>query len=427
MPIPLTGRPAGFKTRRLRRLISEPKLSPSPSESRLPGLDALRSASMVAVVAAHAAYAYVSCRLAGLPWAVSDPMRSITFDIITWSSISWAMPAFFSLGGFAAAAIWSSRGPRGFVVDRLRRIVAPAIVAVPTVLVPSLCVWVCGWFVSGRTNHNQILHMVFVDPELRANQFGPAHLWFLEYLIVMLCVYGIVRFLSKRGPRRLPNQAFSWFGPFALAIPTTLILWLGHEANGLDPIMDMRNRFAPNPFRLLHHGWFFAIGAWMFAAREELPRLKSHAPWFLVFALPIFAIRAILLRDDANISLGGFSAWASVGSAALFGWLSLFGLMGLSLRIFTKPTPTLRYLADSSYWIYLTHFPIVGLAQVAMYDAPWSAPTKFVVALGVTLGFGFLSYQGAVRYSVIGRRLHGVRSRRDSGLHTARVEPSISA
>ena len=411
MPTPTTRRLAAFKARQLRRLIIEPKKASAP-EPRQPGLDALRSASMVAVVAAHAAYAYVACGLAGIPWAVHDPIRSFAFDVICWSSISWAMPVFFTLGGFAAAAIWSSRGPRGYASDRLRRIVVPALVAVPTVLIPALLVWACGWFVSGRANLKQVMHLVFVDPELRNNQFGPAHLWFLEYLIVMLAAYGMVRYASGRGGRHLPAFAFSWYGPFALAIPTTLILWLGHAANGLDPIMDMRNSFVPNPLRLLHHAWFFAVGTRMFAARDELPRLKRLAPLFLALAVPVFAIRAILMRDDAEVSLDGVSAWASVGSAALFGWLSLFGLIGLSLRLFTRPTPTIRYLADSSYWIYLIHFPIVGLAQVGLYPIPWPAPLKFVIALGVTLGFGLLTYQALVRHTAIGRRLHGARSRR---------------
>ena len=133
---------------------------------------------------------------------------------------------------------------------------------------------------------------------------------------------------------------------------------------------------------------------------------------FAALAVPIFAIRAILMRDDAETSLRGFSAWASVGAAALFGWLSLLGLIGLSLRIFTRSTATIRYLADSSYWIYLTHFPVVGLAQVGLYPLPWPAPVKFAISLGATLALGLLSYHGLVRYWAIGRRLHGLRSRR---------------
>lgn len=367
---------------------------------------------MIAVVTAHAAYAYVSCRLAGLPWAVSDLQRSFLFDVICWSSISWAMPAFFTLGGFAAASIWSSRGPRGYVRDRLRRIVAPALIAVPVVLLPSLIVWVSGWYVSGRAKLRQVYALVFVDPELRNNYIGPAHLWFLEFLILMLGAYAVARTLNKREPRKLSTVAFRWYGPILLAIPTMFILWAGHWRNRLDPIVDMRNSFVPNPLRWLHHGWFFLVGTWMYGAREHLNRLKPYWPFFVSAAVLIFAVRASLLRTDASTTLGGIEAWILVGSAALFGWFSLFGLIGLSLCTCPRASTAVRYLSDSSYWIYLTHFPVVGLIQVLLYPLAWPAMVKFTISLVLTFAIGVLSYQGVVRYSMIGRGLHGPRERR---------------
>jgi hypothetical protein len=392
-------------------LIAEPSKTSPKTDGRLPGLDALRTASMIAVVAAHAAYAYVSCRLAGLPWAVRDPKRSFLFDMICWSSISWAMPAFFTLGGFAAAAIWTNRGPEGYLRDRLRRIALPAIAAVPLVLVPSLLVWTCGWFVSGRINYRQAINFVFVDRELRDNRMGPAHLWFLEFLMIMLVVYGLVRLYSKRPSFHLPSAFFSGFGAVTLAVPTMLFLWIGHRLNGLDPIMDMRNSFIPNPFRLLHHGWFFAVGTWIYGSREELRKLQKYPLVFLAIAIAAFSSRAGLVKMDSVQSLQGLNAWLSVASAALFGWFSLFGFIGLALTYFSGTTPLVRYLADSSYWIYLTHFPIVGLVQVGLYHAPWPPEWKFLISLVVTLGFGLLSYHGLVRYTIIGKHLHGSRVR----------------
>ncbi len=399
------------RARRLRRLIGGPDAvatSPSPSP-RLPGLDALRSASMVAVVVAHAATAYVSIPIRVVPWAVYDRSRSIAFDWVVWSTISWAMPAFFALGGFAAAALWSARGPRGFARDRLRRIAAPAAGLGPLVLIPTLFVWATGWFVSGRASLRQFREMDFLDPEIVANTYGPAHLWFLEYLLLMLGAYGVARLLVPRiGTGRPPRALLSWAGPFLLAVPTTLILWAGHAAQGLDPIMDLRNRFVPDPIRWLHHAWFFLAGTWLFAARDGLPRLMRHAPTFLALAMAAFAVRATLLREDLVVSLSGRAAWLSAGSAALFGWLALFGSIGLFLRL-DRPSPALRYLAASSYWIYLTHFPIVGLVQVGLYPLPWPPAVKFLVALGTALGFGLLSYQGLARRTAIGRWLNGVR------------------
>ena len=69
----------------------------------------------------------------------------------------------------------------------------------------------------------------------------------------------------------------------------------------------------------------------------------------------------------------------------------------------------MRYLSASSYWIYLTHFPIVGLAQVGMYPLAWPPLAKFLISLGVTLGFGLLSYQGLARRTAVGRWLNGAK------------------
>lgn len=378
---------------------------------------------MVAVVVAHAATAYVSLPIPGVPWAVYDRSRSFAFDLIVWSTISWAMPAFFALGGFAAAALWSTRGARGYARDRLRRIAAPAAVFGPAVLVPTLFVWSVGWFISARADLGQLRRMVFNDPEIRANTYGPAHLWFLEYLLLMLAAYyGIRRLLPRLADVRPPRALLSGWGPFLLAVPTALVLWAGHAVNGLDPILDLRNSFVPNPIRWLHHAWFFAVGTWLFAARDGLTRLSRPAPVFLGLAAMAFAARAALLRTDLVATLPGVSAWASAGSAALFGWLALFGSIGVFLRL-GRPSPAVRYLSASSYWIYLTHFPVVGLAQVGLYPMAWSAWAKFLASLGLTLGFGLLSYQGLARRSAIGRWLNGAKPIPSilAGPHAARV------
>src|SRR5262249_17026131 len=68
-------------------------------------------------------------------------------------------------------------------------------------------------------------------------------------------------------------------------------------------------------------------------------------------------------------------------------------------------------LADSSYWIYLCHLPIVGLVQVDLYPVQASALVKFLVALTVTISLGLASYQVFVRYTVLGSWLHGPRTR----------------
>ena len=60
---------------------------------------------------------------------------------------------------------------------------------------------------TGRSNLRQVAKMVFVDPELRANRYGPAHLWFLEYLTLMLAGFVLLRLASRRAPGAAPGWA----------------------------------------------------------------------------------------------------------------------------------------------------------------------------------------------------------------------------
>jgi hypothetical protein len=88
--------------------------------------------------------------------------------------------------------------------------------------------------------------------QIQANRFGPAHLWFLAYLIPMLALLGVVQSWCRERPRSLHcvlSRFCSPLTPLMLAIPTTLILWLGYGWNGVDSILDLRNSFLINPIR----------------------------------------------------------------------------------------------------------------------------------------------------------------------------------
>ena len=68
-------------------------------------------------------------------------------------------------------------------------------------------------------------------------------------------------------------------------------------------------------------------------------------------------------------------------------------------------------VVDASYWIYLSHLPIVFFAQHQLKDRPINVHVKFVaICLGVTL-ITLLTYELFVRYTRIGAMLHGRRWR----------------
>ena len=56
-------------------------------------------------------------------------------------------------------------------------------------------------------------------------------------------------------------------------------------------------------------------------------------------------------------------------------------------------------MADSSYWIYIMHLPVV----------------KFLAACFVTGALGIVTYRYLVRYTPLGTLLNGKRVREDAG------------
>ncbi len=88
-----------------------------------------------------------------------------------------------------------------------------------------------------------------------------------------------------------------------------------------------------------------------------------------------------------------------------------FGLMGLFRRVCSVESPTMRYLSDSAYWLYLAHLPLIIAAQLAVKDWPIPALAKFLLIVTVVTSFLLWTYQTLVRYTWLGRFLDGPRAR----------------
>ena len=347
--------------------------SPSGSGPRFHGLDALRGLTMVLVVVLHAALAYNVVAIPNLIWAARDPAAHPVFDVLCWWTLGISSP-FYLISGFFSVELVRTRGMRAFLINRAKRIIGPFVVAGLTILPITFFVWVGGWLISGQCTLREIGRMKFHARGYQHNLYGPAHLWSLEYLTLMLVVYAMVLGLGPliRRPSWLIVPKAAWlrdlltspWRPLLFALPTTLILWGGHHRLGIDAIMDRSNSFVPEPFRLLHNSTFFFVGVMLHQLRHDLGRLADRSWTYLILSVPVFVCRAMFIRQDLELPLPAMAELAMVALGALFVWLISFGLLGLALGTFQRPRPALRYLADSSYWVYLCHLPIVGLLQI---------------------------------------------------------------
>jgi peptidoglycan/LPS O-acetylase OafA/YrhL len=250
-------------------------------------------------------------------------------------------------------------------------------------------------------------------PQLQANLYGPAHLWFLLYLYVICLLYGIFRRLlgccTIKGTRLSPCldrvPASPWF-PLLVSIPTGLIVAFAPET-----VYGFHNSFCPEPSRLVYYGLFFVAGTWLARIRAVLDIFLI--PWCgfnLLICVPLALANGLLLHNYLHGNLTQYGRAALGTTCALLASFSLFGLLGLAQMLCRRENALLRFLADSSYWVYLIHFPLIGLGHVLLTHVPGLALLKFCLVAGVTMAFGLWTYARLVRGRVLGRLLNGTRT-----------------
>jgi peptidoglycan/LPS O-acetylase OafA/YrhL len=412
---------------------------------RYPEFDALRGTAILLVVTLHSALAYTRFDVPRLLWGVRDPSEHLAFDLFAWWSMGVSVALFFTISGYFAAEVEGSRGPVAFLKSRARRVVLPMLAVSPVILPLCFFAWSGGWLASGRATPHEFWRMRFLDPAIMNDLYGPAHLWFLEYLVPMLAGFGLwrkaqldhqarkakihaelsIREQKIQAARRSrkkkvrvdladptsrlasPTWLLSPWAPLALAVPTVGLLVLSRVVSGVDAALDRHNSFFPSPIRLVYYSIFFAFGVGLHRIRSGLDVLATRGWWLLLGAVPTFAVRAWLLPLDWKTPFGEGGAMLLETTGALTTWLSLFGLLGVYRNHFGQPSRMIRTLAEASFWIYLAHLPIVGLIQMDLFDAPIPTVAKFGLTWSLTLGLGLGSYLILVRGSRLGRFLNG--------------------
>lgn len=381
------------------------------SGGRLAGLDAVRGVAMLSGILLHSAVAYMRTPMPHLLWPVAGEETSTVCDVIFWGLHAIRLPTFFFLSGFLAEYIFQSRGPEKFLKHRILRLVIPYAVGQITILPLTFAVWVLGWLVTGRCSIEQIITpFVPFESEIQANYFNPGHLWFLSDLIVMNFAFWIIRqeLPSDRPTSRLILNWLSYpiLTPALLAMPVAQLLW-GKTA----PVIEFNNSFLPDAPRLLYYSIFFSVGVGVFRRREKFCRAARRPVIHLACAMTFVIGMLLFVEAEATGTGGIWSRLCFSWCVALAAWYFIFGVMGLAITRGPGDNPRFRYLADSAYWMYLVHLPIVGLAQIALRQVAMRPEAKMLLTFGVSILVGLGSYQVFVRHTVIGLCLHGHRPR----------------
>jgi peptidoglycan/LPS O-acetylase OafA/YrhL len=274
------------------------------------------------------------------------------------------------------------------------------------------------------------------------------HLWFLWHLCWLVAGFAVVAVVAGPALRGLSRVSIArlligtpasllWLVPLVAAfefamdggvgLPAPWPTVLGTvEGPVLGPATSAG--LAPMVLVLGYNAVFFGFGALLYLVRSApaeagSPRAHLGRGWWLMLPLALLAYLPTMVLlyaaepevgetvltnavQDRSVQL----ALAGLGQG-VFVWGLCFGLIGLGERVLSGERRWVRYVSDSSYWLYVAHLPLVFALHAAFYFVPIPAWSKFALVTIITTALLLASYALFVRYTFIGRLLNGRRER----------------
>ena len=366
------------------------------SQERLHYMDHLRALAMLAGVFFHAALAYSPVMSGFFPTA--DRQTSVWVDAVVWGLHLVRMPLFFLVAGFFAAWVIDRRGGTALARQRMRRIALPFLLAWPLV-------WLAlssstGWAAMNVEHPSAFLAMVgewMQLPDWPPTPPNTAHLWFLYYLLLFAVLHWVARTLGLgRLGQWLVRRSPAWLlaGLPLLLLPALASVSAPHPApEGL----------LPQFWAIAFYGTFFALGTLVHGQPDWLARAQRAAPWLAVGCVVLYATFLWRLAVELPGQTHPTASWLVAALEAILSvWLTVLCLLA-GQRLLHRPSATMQYLAQSAYWTYLLHLPLLFALQYLLMDLALFWPLKFGLSMATTLALCLASYQLLVRHTPLRR------------------------
>ncbi len=383
--------------------------SVSGESSRIHYLDNLRALAMLLGLYLHGALAYAEPSRS--VWIATNPQGSVAVDASIWWIHLFRMGLFFLLSGYFAKLMIQRKGLKLFLWNRVIRIVLPFVLFWPLLMVAMTIVFVFAFaYVKEPQGLLQLIVAASQDPEASnsSTPYTTMHLWFLYYLLMFS--------LIAAACSRLTRLKFDWlFQRKWLLALTPLALVPGVLSAGL-PIAAPES-FIPTWWPFAYYGLFYWAGWQLFGREAVLGRLQPWR-WLLILAsvllfvphyyrLPVLDVE--LLKKAAESRTIAPTLFESVLASYLSVLLTLSALL-VGQRFLARSNAWLKFCADSSYWVYLIHLPIILFLQTLLIPIAIPVFVKLLLVILVSWLFCLATYVVFVRYTPIGWMLNGKRS-----------------
>ncbi|CAH9049685.1 Glucans biosynthesis protein C [Pseudoalteromonas holothuriae] len=375
------------------------------ARSRVHYLDNLRAYIMWLGVVIHVAMLQMA---SDTPQKLREPALSEWADMLVFSIHSFRMPLFFILSGFFMAAILGRKGVVETIRLRLLRIGVPLLIFGP--IISYLLGFIQIEYLQLMQSHGVAIDESWIT-KAKDYPFNLGHLWFLYYLLLCHLILIPLFYWSPLPNSGVFKKLRYWVShPAMLIIYAALIAYIdSHFERGMIPA---EGALMPNTLQLLHYVPYFYFGLMVYKFRRIWLNHFQRC-WGRYTLLGCFMMLTTLVLIEPLLYQQGSQVdnFIVAYCYGLWGWLWSFALFGFFKRWVFGYQPWLRYLADSAYWVYIIHLPIVLLVSYFLYDVDWPIYSKMMVNIFVTSILSLLSYHAFVRYTALGKLLNGKRKK----------------
>lgn len=387
---------------------------------RIDYLDAARSIALMLGIIFHVSISFMPIFIG---WAVMDISTSEIVPIFVLISHSFRMELFFLIAGFFSHMKFHQQGLNGFLKSRLVRIAIPFVIGW-LLFKPLLA---SGWIMGAQSMRgdadilNAFLAGLKSFEELPNGLLVGTHLWFLYYLLIICAGILLIRHLIglhkpiKCRSIQVADRLIEWLCSSRLAIlvlsvPTAACLWFMDNWGVDTPDKSL----VPHVPASLLYGGFFLFG-WLLHRKSSLIDRFSSLSWGK-FALCTISIIVTILVSSYQMKLGhplyNLIKICFTANYAIMMWSLVSLTLGICKYVFTGPNKVVRYISDSSFWLYLIHLPLIVWLQIAFAQLPIYWLIKLVCIFVITIFVSVLLYDAFIRPTVIGAILNGKRKSR---------------
>jgi len=352
----------------------------------------------------------------GNAWTLKDPVStSLSNDFIVSFIHAFRMQIFFVVAGFFGAMLFYERSPQKMMKNRIARILLPFIVFVillwPTIL---FSFQYTGAIFNGSDKAYSDTLSIFSNLGMFIPQ-QTFHLWFLYYLAIITFVSVGLALIFKKLPQisGYIHKGFNWVikRPIIRILVFAGITAIGYFLMGTYSVPTSTS-FIPDSDTFIYYFIFYIIGWVLYKSKQYLETFMRYDWLSTIAGVVLFSVYFFMVNSlpyELIIIL-----------KSIMVWLFIFGISGIFIRYGSKHSSVMRYVSDSSYWVYLVHLSLTAIFPSFIID--WQIPAifKFLFVLAITGIICFVSYHYLVRQTFIGKFLNGRKySRKLSDINKA--------